>query len=127
MQELLLLLDEYWSKHPQLQGIPIYQASGVARKALNVFQTYVGMMNADIQKAFQVRLRCSVWCAVIVCASTVSGMRAYSPGCWTSLAWLNIDSIDSNRRSGLNLHLAVYTHTMLQGYSLQGATLLAMA
>eukprot|EP00879_Flechtneria_rotunda_P030549 GHRR01033195.1.p1 GENE.GHRR01033195.1~~GHRR01033195.1.p1 ORF type:complete len:643 (+),score=196.64 GHRR01033195.1:256-2184(+) len=52
-QELLLLLDEYWSKHPQLQGIPIYQASGVARKALNVFQTYVGMMNADIQKAFQ--------------------------------------------------------------------------
>ncbi|WIA30437.1 hypothetical protein OEZ86_000521 [Tetradesmus obliquus] len=50
-QELLLLLDEYWARHPQLQGIPIYQASGVARKALNVFATYVAMMNADIQKA----------------------------------------------------------------------------
>lgn len=55
-QELLLLLDEYWARHPQLQGIPIYQASGVARKALNVFATYVAMMNADIQKAInQVR------------------------------------------------------------------------
>jgi hypothetical protein len=53
-QELLLLLDEYWARHPQLQGIPIYQASGVARKALNVFATYVAMMNQDIQKAIQV-------------------------------------------------------------------------
>ncbi|KAF6258928.1 beta-lactamase-like protein [Scenedesmus sp. NREL 46B-D3] len=52
-QELLLLLDEYWARHPQLQGIPIYQASGVARKALNVFATYVAMMNQDIQKAIQ--------------------------------------------------------------------------
>jgi cleavage and polyadenylation specificity factor subunit 3 len=54
LQELLLLLDEYWGRHPQLQGIPIYQASGVARKALNVFATYVAMMNQDIQKAIQV-------------------------------------------------------------------------
>eukprot|EP00878_Enallax_costatus_P014244 GHUV01014899.1.p1 GENE.GHUV01014899.1~~GHUV01014899.1.p1 ORF type:complete len:393 (+),score=103.60 GHUV01014899.1:245-1423(+) len=54
-QELLLLLDEYWSRHRDLHKIPIIQASGVARRALNVFQTYVGMMNADIQKAFQFR------------------------------------------------------------------------
>jgi Cft2 family RNA processing exonuclease len=40
-----------------VQHVPVYQASGVARKALNVFQTYVGMMNGDIQKAFQVRAR----------------------------------------------------------------------
>jgi Cft2 family RNA processing exonuclease len=58
LQELLLLLDEYWARHPQLQGIPIYQASGVARKALNVFATYVAMMNQDIQKAIQVGGSC---------------------------------------------------------------------
>ncbi|KAF8069419.1 CPSF73-I [Scenedesmus sp. PABB004] len=54
-QELLLLLDDYWARHPGLAGVPIYQASGVARKALNVFQTYVGMMNDDIQAAIQFR------------------------------------------------------------------------
>lgn len=54
LQELLLLLDEHWSRNRKLQGYPIYQAGGVATKALNVFQTYVGMMNEDIQKAFEV-------------------------------------------------------------------------
>lgn len=48
------MLEEHWSRNRNLQHVPIYQASGVARKALTVFQTYVGMMNADIQKAFQV-------------------------------------------------------------------------
>jgi cleavage and polyadenylation specificity factor subunit 3 len=55
MQELLLMLDEHWSRHPDLQHIKVYQASGVARKALSVFQTYVGMMNSAIQEAVQVR------------------------------------------------------------------------
>ena len=50
-QELLLLLDEYWELQPELQGIPIYQASGLARRALSVFQTYVEMMNDEIKQA----------------------------------------------------------------------------
>ena len=25
-QELLLILEEYWSRHPELHGVPIYQA-----------------------------------------------------------------------------------------------------
>lgn len=49
------MLNDYWARHPDLQKVRIYQASGVAKRALTVFQTYVGMMNEDIQKAFQVR------------------------------------------------------------------------
>merc|ERR1719312_810553 len=31
-QELLLILDEYWSAHPELSDIPIYYASSLAKK-----------------------------------------------------------------------------------------------
>lgn len=48
------MLEEHWSRHPDLHHIKVYQASGVARKALSVFQTYVGMMNSAIQEAVQV-------------------------------------------------------------------------
>ena len=54
MQELLLILEEYWERNPELQGVPIYQASGLARRALSFFQTYIEMMNDDIKAAFQV-------------------------------------------------------------------------
>lgn len=48
------MLDEYWSANPDVQSVPIYQASGLAMKALSVYQTYIEMMNDDIKKAFQV-------------------------------------------------------------------------
>lgn len=48
------MLEEHWSRHPDLHHIKVYQASGVAKKALSVFQTYVGMMNTAIQEAVQV-------------------------------------------------------------------------
>lgn len=54
-QEMLLMLDEHWDSNPELQQIPIYQASGLAMKALTVYQTYIEMMNEEIKKAFQVR------------------------------------------------------------------------
>ena len=39
-----------------MQGVPIYQASGLATKALSVYQAYIEMMNEDIRTAFdQVR------------------------------------------------------------------------
>ncbi len=55
-QELLLILDEYWSRHPDLQKIPIYYASNLARKCMIVYQTYVGAMNDNIKRLFRERL-----------------------------------------------------------------------
>lgn len=57
MQEILLLLEEYWERNPSLQGVPIYQTSGGMRKAMTVYETYVEMMNDDIKAAFRVSLR----------------------------------------------------------------------
>lgn len=50
-QELLLILDEYWDKHPQFQTYPIYYASNLARKCMDVYRTYINMMNDRIKKA----------------------------------------------------------------------------
>lgn len=49
-QELLLILDEYWSLHPELQDIPIYYASSLAKKCMAVYQTYVNAMNDRIKR-----------------------------------------------------------------------------
>ncbi|EFA80253.1 beta-lactamase domain-containing protein [Heterostelium album PN500] len=51
-QELLLILDEYWIAHPELQKIPIYYASALARKCMSVYQTYINMMNERIRAQF---------------------------------------------------------------------------
>ncbi|EGY15764.1 hypothetical protein VD0002_g468 [Verticillium dahliae] len=52
-QELLLILDEYWGKHPDYQKYPIYYASNLARKCMVVYQTYVGAMNDNIKRLFR--------------------------------------------------------------------------
>lgn len=55
-QEIMLILDEYWSNHSDDLGggqVPIYYASNLARKCMNVFQTYVNMMNDDIRRKFR--------------------------------------------------------------------------
>ncbi|KAJ1673723.1 endoribonuclease ysh1, partial [Spiromyces aspiralis] len=52
-QELLLILDEYWSKHPEVESVPIYFASSLAKRCMAVFQTYIHMMNDHIKKQFQ--------------------------------------------------------------------------
>jgi cleavage and polyadenylation specificity factor subunit 3 len=51
-QELLLILDEYWNAHPELQNIPIYYASSLAKKCMTVYQTYINMMNDRIRSQF---------------------------------------------------------------------------
>lgn len=51
-QELLLILDEYWAKHPELHSVPIYYASSLARKCMAVYQTYIHTMNANIRGRF---------------------------------------------------------------------------
>ncbi|XP_041015735.1 cleavage and polyadenylation specificity factor subunit 3-I isoform X1 [Juglans microcarpa x Juglans regia] len=48
-QELLLILDEYWSNHPELQNIPIYYASPLAKRCLSVYETYIHSMNDRIR------------------------------------------------------------------------------
>ena len=53
-QELLLILDEYWQTHPELQGIPVFYASKLATKALRVYQTFVNMMNQHIRTLMDV-------------------------------------------------------------------------
>ncbi|KAM0891664.1 hypothetical protein ACQ4PT_026240 [Festuca glaucescens] len=51
-QELLLILDEYWSNHPELHKIPIYYASPLAKKCMAVYQTYINSMNERIRNQF---------------------------------------------------------------------------
>ncbi|KAI5793254.1 beta-lactamase-like protein [Geopyxis carbonaria] len=50
-QELLLILDEYWEKFPNFQQYPIYYASHLARKCMDVYRTYTNTMNDKIKKA----------------------------------------------------------------------------
>lgn len=54
LQELLLILDEYWQNNPKLQNIPIWYASKLASRALRVYQTYANMMNARIRAQMDV-------------------------------------------------------------------------
>lgn len=54
-QELLLLLDEYWSQHPELHSIPIYYASSLARKCISIYQTYIHTMNEHVRSRFNRR------------------------------------------------------------------------
>ncbi|KAJ6638439.1 Cleavage and polyadenylation specificity factor 73 [Pseudolycoriella hygida] len=53
-QELLLILDEFWSQTPELQEIPIYYASSLAKKCMAVYQTYINAMNDKIRRQIAV-------------------------------------------------------------------------
>ncbi|KAJ5994755.1 Endoribonuclease ysh1 [Penicillium waksmanii] len=55
-QELLLILDEYWETHPELQKIPIYYIGNMARRCMVVYQTYIGAMNDNIKRLFRQRM-----------------------------------------------------------------------
>lgn len=48
-QELLLILEEYWSQNKDIQNINIYYASNLARKCMAVYQTYTSIMNDSIK------------------------------------------------------------------------------
>jgi cleavage and polyadenylation specificity factor subunit 3 len=48
-QELLLLLEEHWASHPELHSVPIYHASKLAAKSLEVYRTYITHMNTRVQ------------------------------------------------------------------------------
>ncbi|KAI8420524.1 hypothetical protein MSG28_008997, partial [Choristoneura fumiferana] len=42
--------DEFWALHPELQDVPIYYASSLAKKCMAVYQTYVNAMNDRIRR-----------------------------------------------------------------------------
>jgi cleavage and polyadenylation specificity factor subunit 3 len=52
-QELMLILEDYWTRHPEWQRFPIYYASALARKCMVVYQTYIDAMNDNIKSKFQ--------------------------------------------------------------------------
>jgi cleavage and polyadenylation specificity factor subunit 3 len=54
-QELMLILDEYWQRHPELHKVPIYYVSALAKKCLAVYQTYLNMMNERIRRQTAVK------------------------------------------------------------------------
>lgn len=54
-QELLLILDEFWSMHPELQDVPIYYASSLAEKCMSVYQTHVSAMNDKIKRQISIK------------------------------------------------------------------------
>ena len=49
-QEMLLILDEYWDSHPEMQQYPIYYGSKIASRSMDVYKKYINMMNDNIQK-----------------------------------------------------------------------------
>ena len=53
-QELLLILDEYWSTHKEVQSIPIYYASSLAKKCNTVFESYINLMNDRVREQYDV-------------------------------------------------------------------------
>ncbi|EXJ83508.1 endoribonuclease ysh1 [Capronia coronata CBS 617.96] len=55
-QELLLILEDHWSKHPELQKYPIYYTGNTARKCMVVYQTYINAMNDNIKRMFRERM-----------------------------------------------------------------------
>lgn len=71
-QELLLILDEYWEKHPELQKIPIYYIGNMARRCMVVYQTYIGAMNDNIKRLFRQRMA----------EAEASGDKSISAGPW---------------------------------------------
>lgn len=55
-QEILLILEDYWNRHPEYRKYPIYYASNLAKKCMLVYQTYIDAMNDNIRSMFQNRL-----------------------------------------------------------------------
>ena len=52
-QELLLILEEYWQNHQELQEVQIYYPCALAAKCMIIFQTYLNMMGPPIRQKFK--------------------------------------------------------------------------
>jgi len=48
-QEILLILEDFWNRSPELQNIPIYYNSPMANKCARIFETYTNMCSKKVQ------------------------------------------------------------------------------
>ena len=48
-QELLLILDEFWTANPDMQRFPIYYVSSLASKCMEVYRNQTSSLNANVQ------------------------------------------------------------------------------
>jgi cleavage and polyadenylation specificity factor subunit 3 len=48
-QELMLILEDYWSSHTKYQSYPIYYASNLAKKCMSTYHRYILSMNENIR------------------------------------------------------------------------------
>lgn len=83
-QELLLILDDYWIRHPELQKIPIYYIGNMARRCMVVYQTYIGAMNENIKRLFRQRMA----------EAEASGDKSISAGPWDFRFVRSVRNID---------------------------------
>eukprot|EP00056_Hartaetosiga_gracilis_P002175 m.51504 g.51504 ORF g.51504 m.51504 type:complete len:740 (-) comp10946_c0_seq2:25-2244(-) len=53
VQELLLILDEYWHKNSQIRNVPLYYASSLAKKCMKAYMSYVPSFKLRHVKSFR--------------------------------------------------------------------------
>lgn len=51
-QELLLILEEYWEKSPDLKNIRIFYISSLAKKCMDIFKSYINIMGDAVKKKY---------------------------------------------------------------------------
>lgn len=51
-QELLLILEEYWEKSPDLKHIKIFYVSSLAKKCMDIFKSYINIMGDAVKKKY---------------------------------------------------------------------------
>lgn len=95
-QELLLILDEYWSRRPDLQKTPIYYIGNIARQCMVVYQTYIGAMNDNIKRLFRERMA----------EAEARGDRSTTAGPWDFRFVRSVRSIDRFHDPGSCVMLA---------------------
>lgn len=49
-QELVLILEEHWEQHPELQGAQIYYASSMAEKSMKRYRNFISAMNHRVRE-----------------------------------------------------------------------------
>jgi cleavage and polyadenylation specificity factor subunit 3 len=116
IQELLLIIEDYWETHAALHDVPIYYASDLARRSMDVYKTYVNVMNetmraaAAVRNPFEFKHIISATSAMHIDQSGPCVVFA-SPGMLTGgLALQLFDQWSHDRRNGV----------MIAGYNVEG-------
>jgi cleavage and polyadenylation specificity factor subunit 3 len=102
-QELLLILDEYWKKHPDLHNVPIYYASNLARKCMAVYQTYIHTMNSNIRSRFAKRDNPFVFKCVVH-----NALRGYSDRPCLGISPIFLSHAVGNAKSQMARHVSCW-------------------